>query len=163
MSRLSSIGLQALAGVSLLAACAGPAHAIPSGERVGEAVVAAEIHPLDTIVAKPSDYFERTLLVEAKVNEVCQKAGCWMQVEDANGKTALVRWETGCGGKYAFPKDTAGERILIQGSFYPKEISPEDAEHMRQEAGGKLEVPEKGFEFNASAVVLLDRPDSALK
>ncbi len=65
--------------------------------------------------------------------------------------------ETGCGGQYSFPKDGAGRRILIQGSFYPKTISPEDAEHLQEEAGRPLEIPLEGYEFNASAVLVLGR------
>ena len=65
---------------------------------------------------------DRVVLVEATAKAVCQNAGCWMQVEDG-GRTAMVRWETGCGGKYAFPKDIAGRRVLIQGTFYPKTLT----------------------------------------
>jgi hypothetical protein len=78
-----------------------------------------------------------------------------MKVED-EGKVALVRWETGCGGKYAFPLDWTGKRVLIQGSFYPKKVSEADAEHMREEAGRKVDIPRDGYEFNASAVMLLE-------
>jgi hypothetical protein len=105
--------------------------------------------------ATPEKFFKQTLLVEASVKVVCQNKGCWMQIED-NGHNAMVRWESGCGGKYAFPKDAAGKRILIQGSFYPKTISPEDVEHLKQESGGKLSVPSETYEFNASSVRILD-------
>ena len=96
------------------------------------------------------------MLVEATVTAVCKSAGCWMQVED-EGRKAMVRWETGCGGKYAFPADAVGERILIQGSFYPKEISPEDLEHLQGEADEGVTFLAKGYEMNASAVVLTER------
>jgi len=138
----------------LVTACA--SNYAPPGEHIGQPVQNLEVQQLAHVSDKPEDHFKQTLLVEAKVKAVCQSMGCWMQVEDGP-YTAMVRWETGCGGKYAFPKDAAGERILIQGSFYPKEIAPEDMEHLKKEAGQQLDIPEKGYEFNANAVVLLDR------
>ena len=128
---------------------------IPGGTHFGEPLEPREVLSYAVVSTAPSDHFEQTLFVEATVVAVCQNAGCWMQIEDG-GETAMVRWETGCGGKYAFPKDAAGRRVLIQGSFYPKTISPEDAAHLEEEAGGAINIPEETWEFNASAVVLLD-------
>lgn len=139
---------------SFLAACG--SVAVPPGQQIGEPVEPREVLTLTAVQEAPSDYYEQTLLVEARVKAVCQKMGCWMQIEHG-GQPALVRWETGCGGKYSFPKDAIGERVLVQGSFYPKELSEEDAAHMAEEAGHKLEMPSKLYEMNASAVVLLDR------
>ena len=105
--------------------------------------------------AAPEKFLEQTLLVEATVTAVCQNAGCWMQIQD-EGRSALVRWETGCGGEYAFPKDAAGKRVLVQGTFSRKSLSREEAEHLREESGGKAELPLETYEFNASAVRILD-------
>jgi len=135
------------------AACVG-AQRLPPGVLVGEAIEARPVVPFARVDADPAAWFERTLLVEATVTAVCRKAGCWMQIED-EGRTAMVRWETGCGGKYVFPAEAVGRRVLVQGSFYPKAISEEDAEHLAAEAGGALEVEREGYEFNASAILLL--------
>ena len=147
-----------LATVFLLAAvaCAAPDRPIRAGLHIGEPLENREVLAFSPVRSNPLPYLEQTLLVEATVNAVCQNKGCWMQVGDGN-QTAMVRWEAGCGGKYTFPKDAMGERVLIQGSFYPKAISPEDAEHLQEEFGGALRVPEQTYEFNASAVVMLDR------
>lgn len=126
---------------------------LPKGEHIGRPLEVQAILPFAVVDAHPAEYFERTLLVEATVTAVCQAKGCWMQVED-QGRTAMVRWESGCGGEYAFPPDSIGRRVVIQGSFYPKEISEEDAEHLEAESGGRLQVARVGYEFNASAVLL---------
>jgi len=105
--------------------------------------------------AAPQEYFDRTVLVEATVTAVCQNSGCWMQIQD-EGRSALVRWETGCGGEYAFPKDAAGKRVLIQGTFCKKSLSREEVEHLKEESRGKVDVPLETYEFNASAVRILD-------
>jgi len=144
-----------VAPLLLLVACQST-PTLPEGAHVGETMEAIEIYQFATVDASPTEYFNRTLLVEAEVVAVCLKAGCWMQVQD-EGKKALVRWETGCGGAYKFPEDAVGRRVLIQGSFYPKELSPEDREHLKQEAGNAdIEFREDPYEFNASAVLVLD-------
>ena len=154
---MSARNLLSLALLALLAACASqtPTQAsLPAGTLFGESMEPQGVVRFSVVDASPSAYFDRTVLVEATAVAVCQKAGCWMQIED-EGKTALVRWETGCGGKYEFPRHIAGQRIVIQGSFYPKTLSPDDIEHMREEAGSDVDLPEEGYEFNASAVLVL--------
>ncbi|MFT5052309.1 MAG: hypothetical protein ACI8QZ_003742 [Chlamydiales bacterium] len=139
----------------LTVACksAAPVPELSQGEVIGEPMIAQEIVAFATVDQGPADYFERTVLVDATVQAVCQRAGCWMQLED-DGRTAMVRWETGCGGKYTFPEAAIGQRVIVQGSFYPKTIEPDDADHLHEEAGGELEVALDGYEFNASAVLI---------
>ena len=145
-----------LIGCVVLAASCAATPAVPPGVVVGEQLVPRAVVPFAAVDADPSAYFEQTVLVEASVTAICQKKGCWMQIED-EGHTAMVRWESGCGGKYTFPAEAEGRRVIVQGSFYPKTISSEDAEHLREEAGGDLEIEEEGYEFNASAVLLIDQ------
>jgi hypothetical protein len=139
----------------VLAACASAPVALPPGEHIGEPIETDAIVHYAIVDADPPAYFDRTVLVEATVVAVCQNKGCWMQIEDA-GHSAMVRWYTDCGGKYAFPKDMAGKRVLIQGAFYPKQLSPDDAEHFSQEAGRELDIALDGYELNATAIVVLD-------
>jgi Domain of unknown function (DUF4920) len=139
--------------VLLLAACASTADA-PPGERIGEPLEARASVRYALVGAEPAAWIDQTVLVEATVVAVCQNAGCWMQVEDG-GHTALVHWYTECGGKYAFPKDLAGKRVLIQGALYAKAIDADEAEHLAQEARTALEIPLEGYELNATAIVVL--------
>lgn len=149
-----------LACASLLlvlgSACQTPSkHELPAGTEIGQPMQARPIVHFAVVDAEPAKYFHQTLLVEGRVKAVCQQKGCWMQIEEGD-HVAWVRWETGCGGKFAFPKDSAGKRILVQGSFYPKQISAADAEHLQQEAGGKIEIKRDTYEFNASSVRILN-------
>ncbi|MBL8862160.1 MAG: DUF4920 domain-containing protein [Planctomycetes bacterium] len=141
--------------LSLAAFACKTTHELPNGQIVGESMQPQETYRFAVVDAAPAKFFDKTVLVEATVQAVCKKKGCWMKVED-QGKVAMVRWESGCGGKYAFPLEWEGKRVLIQGSFYPKTVSAEDAEHMQEEAGKKVEIPREGYEFNASAVMLLE-------
>ena len=138
----------------LLAACTS-APPLPPGETIGEAVRGRAVVQLSVADAEPAAYFDQTLLVEATVIAVCQEKGCWMKIEDA-GHTAMVRWEAGCGGKYAFPTELTGRRILIQGSFYPKTISEEDAQHLEAESPPGVTIERETYELNASAILVLE-------
>ncbi len=146
---------KSLTGALLLSLAACATYDLPAGDHVGLDMQPRQPVAFATVDAAPSDFFNRTVLVEATATAVCAKAGCWMQIED-EGKTAMVRWETGCGGEYAFPQEIEGKRILVQGSFYPKTISPEDLEHMQEEAGREVEIEAEGYEFNASAVLVVE-------
>lgn len=129
-------------------------YEIPEGTHIGEPMEPRKPVNFATVDASPSDYFDQTVLVKATVTGVCASKGCWMQVED-EGKTAMVRWEAGCGGKYAFPQDLIGKDVLVQGSFYPKVLSEEDAAHIEEESKEDVTIERDGYEFNASAVLLV--------
>ena len=142
------------------AACAAPGaapSAPPSGEHVGEALESREVVALADLARDPSAYEGRTLLVEAGVAAVCPNAGCWMKIEDGDA-AAIVRWETGCGGRYAFPADAAGRRVLVQAALLPEPLSEDARAHLEAEAGRSPEglLPEGEVrELNASAIVLI--------
>jgi len=125
--------------------------------RIGDAITVADAPvTLAQVRANPEAFFEKTLLIEGTAAAVCQAKGCWMTITDGQGEPIWVRWSTGCGGNYAFPKDAAGHHVVLQGSFYPKEISPADAEHLAEESGTLKaeEIAGKTFEINATAFVL---------
>lgn len=140
--------------LTLIAACRGTSTT-PSGMRIGGELHTRQSVRFAVVDAEPHKFFDQTLLVEATVQAVCQKKGCWMQIAD-DGHTAMVRWESGCGGKFTFPTDAVGKRVLIQGSFYRKTISEVDAEHIEEEAGHQVDIAREGYEFNASAVLVMD-------
>lgn len=141
------------------------AEALPPGAaHVGEKLERRIPVALAKVRANPSDYMNQTLLVEATADDICQVKGCWMTITDGEADPIWVTWSTGCGGAYEFPKDAAGQKVLIQGSFYAKEISEEDAEHLAEEAGGDMEADEiagETFEMNATACVLLPKAEGA--
>jgi hypothetical protein len=151
--RLSIQKLLPLLLAALVGCQASSTRLLPDGETVGDPIGQGKIYTLAVVSSTPSDYFDETLLVEAEAVAVCQRKGCWMKVKDGDA-TAMVRWEEGCDGKYAFPTEIVGKRILIQGSFYPKVISDEDAAHIESEAGENVRIEREGFEFNASAILI---------
>ncbi|MGQ0721707.1 MAG: DUF4920 domain-containing protein, partial [Candidatus Eiseniibacteriota bacterium] len=129
-----------------------PVLAAPSGSTSAGASA-----KLAAVLAEPAKYFEKTIVVEATAAAVCQSKGCWMTITDGEAEPIWVRWSSGCGGQYAFPKDAAGRRVLVQGSFYEKEIAPADAAHLAAESKGLVaeDIAGKTYEMNATAFVLL--------
>jgi hypothetical protein len=124
---------------------------------IGEPIQAGEPVKLAAVQADPAAYFEKTILVEGTAAAICQAKGCWMTIADGEGEPIWVRWSSGCGGKYAFPKDAAGRRMIVQGSFYEKEIDAAAAEHLaaENETIDKDAIVGKTFEMNATGCVLL--------
>ena len=48
-----------------------------------------------------------------------------------------------------------GKRVVIQGSFYPKTLTEDEIIHLEVEAGDAITVEREGYEFNATAILVL--------
>ncbi len=142
--------------VALLSACRGPSS-MPGGVQIGGEIHTQQSVRFSVVEAQPNQFVDQTLLLEGTVLAVCQKRGCWMQIADGGG-TAMARWAKGC-GSFAFPMDSVGKRVLVQGSFYRKTFSQEAVEHMQREAGRDLEIARDGYELATTAVIVLDERD----
>jgi hypothetical protein len=112
---------------------------------------------LSAVRADMPSYLTKTVLVEATADRVCQSKGCWMTVTDGDGGPIWVRWSSGCGGAFAFPKDAAGKRVIVEGTLSESEITQEAAEHYASESPGMdaSKIVGKTFEINATAFVLI--------
>jgi hypothetical protein len=102
------------------------------------------------------------VVMKAKVTEVCQKKGCWMNLVDPQSQTdeqLFVKFKD-----YAFfvPKDIAGREVLIEGVAYKEETSVEDLRHYAEDANktpeeiAAITEPSVEKKFMATGVVLLD-------
>ncbi|MCA8978662.1 MAG: hypothetical protein H6831_11150 [Planctomycetes bacterium] len=142
----------------LVAACAGTgtdsntSSALPHGEWIGNNEDMDQVVRFAVVDANPSEFYDRTIWVEANAYAVCKKMQCWMQIED-EGHWATVRWDSGCGGSYKFPEDAVGGRVVVQGDLYPKELTEEQIAALEQ--AGKP-VPAEPYEFNVTAVMVVE-------
>lgn len=103
---------------------------------------------------KPGD----TLNVKfaATVKDVCQKKGCWMNL-NMGEKEAMVRFKD-----YGFfmPKDIAGQEIIVNGKAYVEEMSVEDQRHYAEDGGQSAEEiatitePKRTLAFEADGVLI---------
>lgn len=101
------------------------------------------------------------VVMKAKVSEVCQAKGCWMNLVDPaapSGESLLVKFKD-----YAFfvPKDIAGREVMIEGMAYKEQTSVDELRHYAEDAGkseeeiAKITEPVTEKKFMASGVVLL--------
>ena len=95
--------------------------------------------------------------VTGKIIDVCQRKGCWMNVDLGNGKEMMVRFKD-----YGFfiPKDAAGKTVVVEGVAYKTETSVDELRHYAGDAGKnkaeieKITEPKKNTSFEASGVLI---------
>ncbi len=82
-----------------------------------------------------------------RITEVCQKEGCWMMLED-DGQAARVLMRD-----HAFfvPKDASG-RAEVYGVLSVKQLSPEAAAHLAEDAGNGALPAERELRIEATGV-----------
>lgn len=109
--------------------------------------VATQLEGKDTLKIK----------VKTKITEVCQKKGCWMNVDMGNNETMTVRFKD-----YGFfvPKEAAGREVVFEGMAFRDTTSVDELKHYAQDAGKTAEEieaitePEVGLSFEASGVII---------
>lgn len=101
------------------------------------------------------------VVMKAKVSEVCQAKGCWMNLVDpvtSSDEKLMVKFKD-----YAFfvPKDISGREVMVEGKAYKEVTSVEELRHYAEDAGksaeeiAKITEPVSEKKFMASGVVLL--------
>jgi hypothetical protein len=91
------------------------------------------------------------------INSVCQKKGCWMQMDIGSGQTMRVTFKD-----YAFfvPKNAGGKTAIIDGYVYNDTISIAELKHYAEDAGKskeeieKITAPEVELSFEAKGVII---------
>lgn len=95
--------------------------------------------------------------LRSKVNEVCEKKGCWMKLENGESDDVMVKMKD-----YAFfvPKDIANREVIVEGKAYVTEMSVEDQQHYAEDGGkSKEEIasitePKRTFSFMADGALV---------
>jgi len=95
--------------------------------------------------------------IKAPIVAVCQKKGCWMNIDLGDGKTMMVRFKD-----YGFfvPKDASGRTAVMQGKAFKEVLSVEMLRHYAEDGGKskeeieKITEPETRLSFEASGVLI---------
>ncbi|MDN3724650.1 DUF4920 domain-containing protein [Aequorivita sp. SDUM287046] len=103
---------------------------------------------------KPGDTID--VKFAATVKDVCQKKGCWMNIE-TGAEPVMVRFKD-----YAFfmPKDIAGQEIIVNGKAYVEEMSVDDQRHYAEDGGktpeeiAAITEPKLSLAFEADGVLI---------
>ena len=94
--------------------------------------------------------------VASKIVDVCQKKGCWMNL-DMGEEQAMVRFKD-----YGFfmPKDITGQEIIVNGKAFVEEMSVEDQRHYAEDGGktkaeiAAITMPKRTLAFVANGVLI---------
>ncbi|MFC7358404.1 DUF4920 domain-containing protein [Jejudonia soesokkakensis] len=128
----------------------------------GDTITDKDVITKDEMLAKyqdlkPGDTID--VKFTAKVNEVCQSKGCWMQM-DLGEEEAMVKFKD-----YAFfmPKDIAGEEIIVSGKAFVNEMSVDEQRHYAEDAGKSEEEiaaitePKRTLSFTSNGVLIAQK------
>lgn len=130
-----------------------------AGQSFGDGVKKGDVITTAEVNAKLGDQTKADMKVTGVVTLVCQKKGCFMNLEMPNGETMFVNFKD-----YGFfmPKDIAGKKVVIDGFAERKVTSVEDLKHFAEDAKkseeeiAKITKPKKEIVFEAKGVVILD-------
>jgi hypothetical protein len=94
----------------------------------------------------------------APIDEVCSKAGCWINVDKGNGETFMVRFKD----HFTIPPKTKiGTQAYLHGIAYMDTISVDLLRHFAEDAGKskaeieKITKPEFELGFEADGITLV--------
>ena len=98
----------------------------------------------------------------SKVDEVCQKKGCWIKVSLDDNKKSFVKFKD-----YAFfmPFNAAGSEIILNGKAFKSEVPVKELQHYAKDAGksdeeiAKITEPKVTYSFLADGVLLESKTD----
>lgn len=95
--------------------------------------------------------------LEAKIAVVCQKKGCWMDLDLENGQTMKVRFKD---YEFFVPKDAAGKTAIIEGRAKREVTDVKTLRHYAEDAGkseadvAAITEPETSYTFEAVGVII---------
>jgi len=112
--------------------------------KFGKPLTVKEPMPLATLLAHADDYNGKTVQVKAKITDVCQAMGCWLELVNEDGQH--IRFEAHEAG-IEFPKDSAGRMAIVEGKFVKSELSHEAAVEKAKE-----DAKDKGKTFDPASV-----------
>ncbi len=126
----SILRLTAILGIAF--AVASPAMAADTeGKKYGEGVNLPVATPIGTLLASPSKFVGKAVRVDGIVTNVCEKAGCWLELSDEKtGKGIRFKVEDGV---IVFPLTAKGHKASAGGTFEQVVVSPEEQKKHEKE------------------------------
>src|SRR6187431_47709 len=75
------------------------------------------------------------VVMKAKVSEVCQAKGCWMNLTSGADSTHVEMFVQFKDYGFFMPKDLAGKEVIVEGKAYKEATSVEELRHYAEDAG----------------------------
>jgi hypothetical protein len=129
---------------ALLAVTAFTFTAFAADKPLGKPLTLKQAMPLATLMASPDKFTGQTVQVTGKVTEVCEMAGCWMNLTDTKGNLLRIKVDD---GDIVFPKTAVGKPAIAEGKLEKLERT---REQLIEE--GKEEAREQHRKFDASKI-----------
>lgn len=123
----------------------------------GDSITIDDAVEASQLISKLAGKDSLSIKLTGTIEEVCQKKGCWMNMNIGNNQSMKVRFKD-----YAFfvPKDAAGKTVYLEGYAYNDTISVADQKHYAEDAGdtkeeiAKITKPEISISFEANGVII---------
>lgn len=106
-------------------------------EKLGRDISLKDKTTISSILSNPEKFVGKTVLVEGEILDVCQMAGCWMELKsDVKDQKIKIKVKD---GDIVFPVEAKGKKALVEGTVYKIELTQEEAveyyEHVATEQG----------------------------
>ena len=151
-----------------VAACANaPARPVFEGDPYGEKLTLTEVTPVSAILETPSAYVGKKVLIEGEVVAVCEKKGCWMDLETEGRDEIQVKVEDDV---IIFPLTAKGRTALVEGVVEERNLTAEQAfaaaAHRAEEQGEKFDSTAvypatKAYRILGTGALIRDTPATA--
>ena len=137
----------------------GPVAAEPpeAADGFGAELTLEKTTPLADVLANVERYEKQPVLIRGRLNDVCQRMGCWMVIQD-QGAQIRVRFKD-----YGFviPVDSIGREALVEGVVAIETLSEKQARHYESESRDghpdSVKGPRREVAFTATGVRLIRR------
>ena len=133
MKRMS---LPALAAASILL--------LNAETRLGQPMTIRQPLSVDQVVTSADSAVGKTIQVKGRVTEVCQMAGCWMQLAGTGSNAVRIKVND---DDIVFPQSAVGKTAIAEGKLQKIELTREQAV-----ARAKHEADERGIKFSPASV-----------
>jgi len=123
----------------------------------GDTITADGAIAADQLIANLKGKDSLKVKITGVIEEVCQKKGCWMNVNLGSGQSMKIRFKD-----YAFfvPKNASGKTAVFEGIAYNDTIPVNELKHYAEDAGKskaeieKITQPEISISFEANGVII---------
>lgn len=107
---------------------------------MGKEISLKETTKVSDVLAKPSAFVGKTVLIQGKVLDVCTERGCWMKVSsDKKKENIIIKVKD---GEMVFPLDAKGKDVSIEGELFEVKMSKKMEGEMKKDHHKKEDYKE---------------------
>jgi hypothetical protein len=113
--------------------------------------------PVTELITQIADKDSLMIKLTGNIEEVCQKKGCWMTFNLADGSSMRVKFKD---YEFFMPLNSSGQEVIFEGMAYKETTPVNELRHYAEDAGRTHEEieaitePEVAITFEASGVLM---------